>query len=591
MGHSDEQATTTTTTLVYQLGLRSPTLAIGIVEAQLHAALTYRRLLTAIERGRRWAIRRIDDTPEVRDAIVALESASKPERKAARKMLTAARKAARATPEAVERLVEIDVLDRQIGKQAYASSTAYWGTQLVIMRSMEQVRKMPLYERDMITPSDPSMPRWGHGRSGPDGLLGVQLQGGLSVGALSACIDRRAYLRIDSTTSNGTGYGVLGLRVGSEGRNPVWAEWPCRVPRGGIPANGNAKWITVTRRHERVDNQVRPTWMAHVTVELDTQMETRTRRHARRPSASEGVCAIELSWHEHGETIQVGRTLDDRGQSDIVLVPSSTVTRIRKAEDIRSLRDTMRSATLARFVDVLRRDRLIDSSPWPRWLIAALEADTWKSPRMLHDLVYRWRTEKCDAGRTLIDPPLDRMDRMPWHARGQWFDLPGGGTAYDLLQAWEFRDAHLWSYEAGHRSHALAHRRDAYRVLARRLRERYAILVVPDRDLSREARFGDDSDRRFTAGPSELRDAIQQVFGPRAISLAWTDDAPESAGSTWIERAVSHGAAWAARVGAGALDIKKRRSNAWAARKEAKRVRQQESRPLETRDSTHADTK
>ena len=80
---------------VYQFGLRPPTVNEAIVRAQLRHAHEYRNELVAIERGRRAALRAVDDVPEVREAEAIVRAATKSTRVAAIALLRAARKAAR----------------------------------------------------------------------------------------------------------------------------------------------------------------------------------------------------------------------------------------------------------------------------------------------------------------------------------------------------------------------------------------------------------------------------------------------------------------------------------------------------------------
>lgn len=555
--------------LVYKFGCLQPTLNEPLVREQLLAAFQYRNLLVWIERGRRAAMRALLDTPEVNEAVTAYKAATKTDRKDAAKRLIAARKAALAA--AQDEVAQINDRDASIRRRARTYTTAYWGTYLIIEASADQVRKMPLYERDLVTPADPKYVRWrGMHPTAPGGQIGVQLQGGLTTAGALACIDRRVYLRLsdgDPTKRHGYRDGVIGMRIGSAGRDPIWTEVPITIPPSGMPpAHAVWKWVRLSCRKEGL----REYWTCEITAEVPEGEPVRWRKHPRAASASSGALAVELCWYERGDSILVARTLDDHGRRDDILVPARTVAQLRKVASLRSLRDVLRNEMLTRFVDVLRRDRAQNrNAPWPKWLLAALDADAWRSPYRLHKLVRRWRDEQCDHGRSLIVPPNGLHDTWDWHSRGQWTTLPGGGTAYDILQAWEFRDDHLWSYELGARRGALAHRLDTYRVLARRWREQYGLIVVPDRDLSREARFGDDSDRRFMAGPSELRQCIMHVFGDRTIEHPWSDDADDP----WLEQAIAAAMRETARGTAIPRDRAATRENAWARRKRAKAER------------------
>ena len=80
---------------VYQFGLRPPVENERLVRASFRAAHVYRNDLTAIERGRRHALRALDDTPAVREAIAVVRAAPRSARRAAIAGLRDARRAVR----------------------------------------------------------------------------------------------------------------------------------------------------------------------------------------------------------------------------------------------------------------------------------------------------------------------------------------------------------------------------------------------------------------------------------------------------------------------------------------------------------------
>src|SRR5579863_7173261 len=137
---------------VYQYGLRAPTPETArIVAEQLRAAHDYANDLTAIERGRRWALRQVDDTPEVREAIELVKAATKSDRKAAVVKLRDARRAAReAAPEELERIAD---LEHSILIDARKLTRCYWGSYLDVEAAHRQSRQAPLYGDDAIEPS------------------------------------------------------------------------------------------------------------------------------------------------------------------------------------------------------------------------------------------------------------------------------------------------------------------------------------------------------------------------------------------------------------------------------------------------------
>lgn len=516
---------------VHRCHLLAPTEGADLVEAQMRAAHAYRNSLVEIERGRRHAIRALHATDEVRAAEDLLRAATKTERTAAKRALNAARRASEV--DHADAMARIRELDEEIRRMARAHTEAYWGSYLLIEASHQQVRRMPLYEPDALTPSDPRFVRW----TG-DGQIGAQLQGGMSTGELLAGGDTRARV---TGLRGADGYGQLAIRVGSDGRAPVWAVFPLRSWRP-IP-EGRVTWVRVSRSiRGPMSSHSSTRWSCEITVEsgarpardLDTTMT--------------GVIAVNLCWcpQDDGRML-VARWRDDSGDTGRVYLPESVTVRQSKAESIRSIRDKLRNDTIPQIQRALRES----TDPMPRWLRDA--GDTvhlWKSSGRLSDLARRWRRERYDGAR----------------------------SAYEILDAFQMRDDHLWDYERGARSGALGQRKDIYRCLAKEWAGKYAICAVPDRDLSREARFGADSDARFAASPQELRDCLRAAFVSDCLDVEWpskdVDGDEDSVASRWLdaacERARDAQMGRPARIEADASKSKEK-GGAWARRKAKKK--------------------
>lgn len=129
---------------VYRFGLRGPSEGLGTVRAQLRAAHTYQNQLIEIERARRWALRQLDDTPEVREAIEIVKAWTKSTRKAAVSALRDARKSARATRYARVLLALVAKWDRRVRREARARTSCFWGSYLDIEARHVQARQAPL---------------------------------------------------------------------------------------------------------------------------------------------------------------------------------------------------------------------------------------------------------------------------------------------------------------------------------------------------------------------------------------------------------------------------------------------------------------
>jgi hypothetical protein len=562
---------------VYQFGLRPPHDGIELVREQMRASHRYSNDLVAIERGRRWAMRTLihERDPAVTEAAEMLRAATRSTRTAARKALTDARRAAEksircdgghwAVPlEEVDRyryspLYEserITLLEQSIRRDARAICGCYWGTYQTLEESADRgkrpERMAPVdsvyYAQDGISPRDRRFSRWPTGEAWPrEAQIGVHIQNKvLKTSDAKAGSDSQV-----RWIHQPGGEHELWLRVGSDGTSPRWAKWHQAFGRGApshldreVPDGATWKWVRVSVRHQGP----LAVWSCEITADVDLG----AREKARELTSS--AIAVELLWSELDDGgMLVAKTLDSEGEQDSIVLLAYTVEGLTKPASIRSVRDVHRNYLVPKLARLLRETK-DDLPPWLRE--AANTLHLWKSPSRFHGLAKRWRTDKCDAAR----------------------------EAYDLLQEWELRDQHLWEYEAGARAKALGRRKDQYRVVAARLSAQYRYVLLPDRDLSREARWSEESDRRFLASPQELRDCLRAAFGAQALDVPWRgahgvldDGDEESDVSSWLEWAIEQ---W--RDGKITESARKRQKTsdsadvaggAWARRKAARQAR------------------
>lgn len=586
---------------VYRYRLRPPTDGQDLVREQIRAENRYRNDLCSIERGRRAALRALEDTPDVRMAIDRLRSATRSTRKEASKSLSAARRQARerasdcpmtdrshrahavlaalalisitsgkrppklvyaeakresrrARAEAGDRLAAIALLDEEIRGNLYKHSPLAWGSKLTAHAAYDQFRRSDFYDDDGITARDPHYRPFGAMRRWPEHTWGF------GDGQLSVHIQNRI-LTTQSAQSREDSWvqivdGVLSLRIGSDGRRPIWARWPIARSRDGVPSTGaragwhrgrmgrdlrdlpqgQITWVRVRCSHSGPLGEGRDRgemWECSITVD---ETAPTNRITVPPPVRRLAALAVEVTWDKPGDELVVARWRDSLGSAGIIALHPRLVGGLERASNIRSVRDTERQRAQG---DV---QRLISDSrdSKPAWLLqAAATLHLWRSAGRLHDLARRWRGERCDAAR----------------------------EAYDRLQEWEARDAHLWSYEDGARSGALRRRLDFYRCLAKQWAEVHELVVIDDRRLDREARFGDASERRFQAGPSELRDAIVYVFGESRVKrLPWREEVSEEDDRDWCERSLDAHMAGTARDGRTPKRTVHGAGGAWASR-------------------------
>jgi hypothetical protein len=524
------------TVRVYRFGALPP-LDYELVREQLRGAHDYRNELTAIERGRRDAMRLIYDTPEIRDAEALLKQTTRSDRLAAMRALYTLRRETMTA--AIDEAKRINTLAHEMQLGARALARCEWGTYLDVESAMQQSRGAPLYARGGIDPASPRFLRW---REPMNGQIAVQIQSTRPLTTANAFRGGDTRVRVERHDAE---HATLSLRVGSSGRAPIWARVLIKISRA-IPDAASWKWVRVSVRA----NNWREVWSVEITVD-DPAPRTRDL-----DTAKSGAIAVSWCWDPRDDqSIRVAQWHDTFGDHGEVILSPWHVKGIRKASDLRAVRDMIWNHLVIADRDdptagLLPRAIQRSRDKLPTWLREAGNTmHLWRSLRRAHDLARRWREERCDAAR----------------------------DAYEMLDAWEFGthadrldsrrsangDYHLWEYETNVRSQSLGARRDFYRVLAAQWARKYAHALVSDHDLSREARFGDESDIRFVAAPDELRGALKNAFALDWIETKW--DRKES----WCERACAAYLSGGAR-GEMFAKRKEKTSNAWAARKKKK---------------------
>lgn len=501
---------------VYEYGLLPPdTRSAALIDQQIFAAHRYRNMLTEIERERRAAVRaalgehgdvearELQITPLV-ERLEALRTAAKlakgaarsrkvdPETRAEirrlanslrplREQAKAARTAAREDPAIAAAIAAAGERAAERKRDERKKSGAYWGTYLIVEEADDAAR---------ASKAPPDFRRWDHGEisrrqedgsiaivdEGDEGRISVQLQGGRTPDQL----DTDRYLQIlpgrprGRQTEAPACARVLRMRVDSDGRSPIWAEWPMVMHRP-IPAEAKIKVATVSRRRRDVR---RWDWRVAITVELPDE--------ARRPVPASGMLALNLGWCQRDDgSLRVGYLVGDDGFEKELVLPREVIVGFTRADGIRSVRDrnldAMRPALAAAIAAL--------GETAPEWLrVRTAHLVQWRSAMRFTRLAFAWRTARAD-GRAAARPLIDAWRTQDFDCgtlietwRAQHF-RDNETAAFALLEAWRYRDEHLQCYEAGARRGAKNRRRDIYRNLAAEFSGRYRTLVVDDTDL------------------------------------------------------------------------------------------------------------
>src|SRR3990172_2772711 len=318
------------TTRAYSYGAKAPTENAELVRQQLILAHRYANRLVEIERERREASLKADEDEQALEACEA--------------------KAAEAI------------------RRARADSGLYWGTYLCVEDAAQRSRR--------TSREAPRFRRWDG-----SGLLATQLQGGLAVPDLLAGTDRRAQLVGEGKRR------LLRFRVGSTGRDPVWAAFPMVYHRD-LPPEATVKWARICCH--RLGTHTK--WSAQIV--LDGLPEVTL------PTPTRGTVAIDVGWRRFDEGVRVATWVDDEGETGELLMPHELVERWHKVEDLRSIRDTNFNHARDELREWRSLETLPDSKALPDWLRETTKAlHAWRAPARLAALALRWRSQRFEATR------------------------------------------------------------------------------------------------------------------------------------------------------------------------------------------------
>lgn len=455
------------TTMATHSGVQPAQAALDGVLAELEA-------LRAGMRAERSESRARSETDESRLKACELRAQAK----LARAALREAKRAAREDPTIRAELEASNARaakERRSARAQWSADGLYWGSYLLIEAAAQQAAGGA---------APPRFRRWDG-----SGTVAVQIQRGLPVPLLAA--DRR--VRIDSTRQPAR-IGLrrdgahrrrelllprISLRVGSAGRDPIWAIWPLDVRRArALPADGLIMWAKVHRR--RVAGHTR--WELHLTVQ----------EPARATRCGSGRAAVDLGWRllQDG-SVRVGYVVGGDGAEAEICVPASIMATWGAMET----RQGRRSVHL---------DELVATT------VPLVQAATATIPGLAErvETIAHWRSPSRFAALALW-----LRDHAPEH------------PVTAALEEWRSHDRHHWEREANLRRQALDRRLDLYRKAAARLATQYGEIVLESFDLRSMARRAPiESDapeneaarrQRHLAAPSVLRQAIVNALTAR----------------------------------------------------------------------------
>lgn len=500
-------------TKVYKYGCLAPTVNGEVIEQQIARAHQYQHQLVELERARRDAYREarrrlVGDYEAAEQAyehaqgaeqvakqrLRAAKSASR-SRKAPQELKDAVREARAARQQASADLKalrvrakaspELEIAAEQIAARAVVLQKAlravcgvYWGTYIMIE---EAVR------RASGGTAPPAFRRWTGG-----GRVGVQIQGGLPTLAVThqhgtlVQVDPLPEHTWDRRRDRRRAYTTLRLRVGSEGREPVWAHVPLLMHQP-LPLKGVVKRVALTRKRRGY----RDHWTVEFTVvEPDPE-----------PAASPEVIAFNFGWTRlESGALRAAYWRDSRGAAGTIEIPPHIPGALEHARGLRALQDRLFDAVRPKLATVR------DAAGAPPWLRQAADAwHAWRSHKRLAGVVRRWACERFD----------------------------GDAALFDIAKQWLDTHEHLYQWEVDEVAKAVRRRTEVFRVAAARLLPAYGTVLLDNTDFSRLARRADpDRDeeleqaqrrQRMEAAPGDLRLALTHAAHKRGIKVVSCD--------------------------------------------------------------------
>lgn len=388
-------------------------------------------------------------------------------------------KVARAKPAMADALRSVDAEARARAKAKrgeFSSLGLYWGTYLIVEQAMDAARRGKM---------DPRFKRWDG-----SGSVAVQIQNGMPVERAMDCADGR--LRLDLRPQparpgkeRAKMLPRVLLRVGSDGRAPVWAEWPVSYPTRSsgrqigreLPEGSTVRWarVKLTRRGTK------DRWELFLTVDVPDAVSHGSGRFV----------GIDLGWRETPDGIRVATWSDGSGDGFLAVDPVVSK-RLAEVEEIRSARDkALEQIKLATILWMAKRDL-------PGWMRERCShIHQWRAAARFAALVLAWRDQR----------------------------FAGDEDGYDALEDWRQTDKRLFEREASLRARALDRRLDQYRNFAAYLAERYETLVLEKFNLAGMARLNQPEEgpnvartargNRHEAAASILREKLKWAFVSR----------------------------------------------------------------------------
>jgi hypothetical protein len=349
-------------------------------------------------------------------------------------------------------LQAIDARDNEVRKQLRDASGLYWGTYLVVEKSMQGSR----------VGAPPEFRHWNG-----EGCVAVQIQSTrpLSAGDLIGGNDTR--LRVEEIDGRHVAY----LRIGSEGRDPIFAAVPIVLHRP-LPPDAKITWAYLRRR--RIGTHMK--WTFQLVLAKKEWIRTDT-------ANAVGGVGVDVGWRIVPGGLRVAYWEGSDGEHGELVLAERHLTMWAKSAELQSTCGTHLDAIRPVLADWLRtlpelpewlavrfasREER-DAKTLPTPAVAAARLAHWRSTYRLAALVVEWRDKRI-PGDDVPHPDAARL-RALLQLDAQHYGRPE--SVFELCEAWRRKDKHLFDWLSFTRVRAIRRRDDVYRNFAAMLRRRY----------------------------------------------------------------------------------------------------------------------
>jgi hypothetical protein len=397
------------------------------------------------------------------------------------------RKSIQMRPDLRERMQRANLKAYADVKLARKDSSLYWGTYLLAEAAMDAAQEAPWWYKG--EPSNPRLKVWRGA-----GAVSAQIQHGMTVEKALNCTHTQLRLDMEKgpplpITKNRMHwrYGKMYLRIGSDGRAPVWAVFPILLHRP-LPPKAMIQSVTV----HRIMVAERPIW--EVTFALKVEASELYNENG----IGHGAIAVDIGWRKLPDgNLRIAYAMDEYGllDRDYTLTPQ--------------VRDQFRVCRALQRIRQRNKNRI--ASWFNSYSQLPGTANALKVTLNAQDDEYQ-------VFHALLDV---------WANNRQ----PGDEDAYNLYAKWARQDKHLWQWKCDLSRKAEKHRLNEYRCLAKEFIKKYSTLVIENFDLrtmDRKPKLETKVQHKITkrnrreAALSEFRQAFINAFireGGRVIHV------------------------------------------------------------------------